>query len=127
MNELAQNIQFPGGTLISGSWTPGSVSITGPADPRLNSLGALVTRLIPYAILFAGIAMLLMIIFAGFQLLTGASDPKQIESGKKRLTYGIAGFFVVFLAFWIVQFIGIVFGISEFACVFGNFGGLTCQ
>lgn len=125
MKELAQAVNLPGGNAATGDWMAGTTTLTGPATSFTN-LGSLISRLIPYFILFAGIGTLFMILLGGFQLLTGANDPKKLEQGKQRLTYGIAGFFIVFLAFWVVQIVGIIFGISEFACVFGSFGGLTC-
>jgi Ni/Fe-hydrogenase subunit HybB-like protein len=126
MRELAQVVNLPGGYVNpTGTWVPGTSTITGPATSFTN-IASLISRLIPYFILFAGIGTLFMIIFAGYELLTGANDPKKMEQGKQRLTYGIVGFFIVFLAFWVVQIAGVIFGISEFACVFGSFGGLTC-
>jgi hypothetical protein len=103
--------------------------VTGPipnSNSQLFTIGGIVSRAIPYIILFAGVGTLLMILFGGFQLLTGATDPKQLENGKKRITYGLVGFFVVFLSFWLVQAIAIIFGIREFACVF-PVPGLTCN
>lgn len=125
MKELAQILNIPGGNAVGGEWNPGTTTIDGPAD-SLTNIASLISRLIPYFILFAGIGTLFMIILAGYELLTGANDAKKLEQGKQRLTYGLVGFFIVFLAFWGVQIIGVIFGISEFACVFGSFGGLTC-
>ncbi len=116
MRIFAQTLQFPGGE-----------SISGPDGFKITSLADLISRLIPYFILFAGIGMLLMLITGGFQLLTGGSDPKQIEMGRKRITYSIVGFIIVFLAYWFVQAAAIIFGLTEFACVFGSVGRLNCQ
>lgn len=116
MRVFAQNLVLPGGETISG-----------PEGFKITSIADLIGRLIPFFILFAGIGMLLMLIFGGFQLLMGGSDPKQIEMGKKRITYSIIGFIVIFLAYWFVQAAALIFGLTEFACVFGNIGNLTCQ
>lgn len=66
----------------------------------------------------AGLGLLLMIISAGFTLLTSAGDAKQMESGKQRLTYAIVGFLVIFVAYWGVQLAGKIFGIEEIQSVF---------
>lgn len=127
MRIFAQEIILPGGYSDNGTWKQGSNVLSGPEGFRITSLADLIGTIIPYFILFAGIGMLLMLIAGGFQLLMGGSDPKQIEMGKKRITYSIVGFIVVFIAYWLVQAFTIIFGLSEFACVFGSVGGVTCN
>ena len=114
MKLLAQSLTFPGGNA--------STTITGPigADTHLNSLGDVVTRAIPFIFLFAGVAMLLMLIFGGIGLITGANDPKKLEESKQRITWAIGGFLIVFLAFWIVQIVARMFGLTEFTAIFGG-------
>jgi hypothetical protein len=116
--KLAQVLNLPGGTIGQ----TGTTKITGIENFRYSSLGSLVSELIPYFVLFAGVGMLLMIIMAGFQILTGANNPKQLEGGQKRLTYAIVGFFIVFFAFWIVQGVAIMFNIREWRIIFGGGG-----
>lgn len=67
---------------------------------------------------FAGLGLLLIIISAGFSLLTSAGDTKKLESGKQKLTYAIVGFLVIFTAYWAVQLAGKIFGITEINSVF---------
>lgn len=67
---------------------------------------------------FAGLGLLLMIISAGFTLLTSAGDAKQMEAGKQRLTYAIVGFLVIFVAYWGVQLAGKILGVEEITSVF---------
>jgi hypothetical protein len=105
----AQTLNLPGGTSVSGP--PGLRS-------ELFTLGGITGRAIPFIILFAGVGTLMMILAGGFQLLTGANDPKQLEMGKKRITWGLAGFFIIFLAYWVVQAVGIIFGIEEWKLIF---------
>ena len=111
--QLAQNLQLPGengnGTVISG---PDGFNAG-------NTLGDVIGKTVPYLFVFSGIALLLMLIFGGFSLLTSGGDPKQLESGKQKITYSIIGFIIVFLAFWAVQLIAWIFNIQEFKCIFG--------
>lgn len=67
---------------------------------------------------FAGMGLLLMIINAGFTLLTSAGDAKKLEMGKQRLTYAIVGFLVIFVAYWAVQLAGVIFGVQEIQSTF---------
>jgi len=87
---------------------------------EINNIGDIVSRLIPYIFGIAGIALLLMIIFSGFQMLTSAGDPKALESAQKRLVNAIIGFVIIFAAYWIVQFIGKILGIEVFGTIFGQ-------
>jgi len=111
MRIFAQELCFPGDNNC----------VSGPADFRFanGSVGSVISSLIQYITVFAGIALLLMLIYGGFQLMTGSGDPKQIEMGKKRITYSIVGFLIVFFAYWGVQLIAIMFGIREWKTIFG--------
>lgn len=96
---------------------PGS-TIEYPIGFSLNSIGEIITKAIPYIFSFAGLALLLMLIMAGFDLLTSAGDAKKLEMGKQRLTYAILGILVIIVAYWIVQLAGKIFGIVEIQSVF---------
>ncbi len=87
-------------------------------DPKLNSIGGIVSAAIPFVFAFAGIGLLLMLICGGFALLTSAGDAKKLEQGKQQITYAIMGFAVIFVAYWIVQLAGKIFGIQEIQSVF---------
>lgn len=108
---LAQQLKLPGGGSVEGPLTS-----TFGAAPKL---GTILSRAIPLIFGFAGFALLLMVISAGFTLMTSAGDPKKMESGKQRLTNGIVGFLIIFVAMWVVQLAGIIFNIPEFKA----FGG----
>lgn len=59
-----------------------------------------------------------MLISAGFSFLTSAGDAKKLEKGKQQLTYAVVGFLVIFVAYWLVQIAGFVFGIEEIGTIF---------
>src|SRR3989338_507124 len=105
MKVFAQTLNFPDG------------SVTGRVS-SFNNIGSIISEAVPYVFLFAGIALLLMLISAGFTLLTSAGDAKKLDSGKQTLTYALVGFLLIFAAFWIVQLAGIIFGIEEINSIF---------
>jgi hypothetical protein len=107
---LAQNLTLPDGTSIKGP-----LSIGGSANP---SIGGILNTAIPLLFAFAGLGLLLMLIFAGYTFLTSAGDAKKMEQGKQRLTNAIVGFFIVFAAYWIVQLTGTIFGLESITTVF---------
>jgi len=71
----------------------------------------LLTKLLPYALIFAGLLLLLMLIAGGFTMLSNPTNPQAQDAGKKRITWAIAGFILLFAAYWIMQILEIVFGI----------------
>jgi len=85
-----------------------------------NSLGDIVSAIIPYIFGISGIILLLMIVFSGFQMLTSAGNPKAMEAGQKRLVNAIIGFVIIFLSYWIVKFVGQMLGIESITNIFGN-------
>jgi len=83
-----------------------------------TSISAIVAKAFPFIFALAGVGLLLMIIAAGFTLMTSAGDSKKMESGKNRLTFAIVGFLVIFTAFWVVQLLGTMFGVEPIQTMF---------
>jgi|SRR3989344_3877422 len=85
------------------------------ATPNLGgtTFGSIITTLLTYILPLAGMVLLLYLLFAGFQYLTSAGDPKKVEQAKERLTSALVGFVIVFAAYWIVQIVGTVLGLGS--------------
>jgi len=102
MKQLAQSLQI------------GSYTLEGPSGFAFASadakIGLIVEKALPYVFAFAGLGLLLMIVFAGFTMLTSAGDTKKLEAGKGRLTNGLIGFFIIFAAYWLVELLQFIFG-----------------
>lgn len=82
------------------------------------SLGTIVSAAIQAVFIFAGFALLLYMIFGGFQLMTSGGDPGKIKEGQAVITHGIVGFLIIFTAYWLVQLVGTIFGIAEIQTIF---------
>jgi len=109
MHLLAQKLTLPGNDA-----TP----IVGPLGDKTVTLGSIISTILQFALPIAGIGLLIMILSSGFTLLTSAGDAKKMEQGKQTLTYGIVGFLIIFVAYWVTQFFGTVFGITAFGQIF---------
>lgn len=72
----------------------------------------LISFLLPYLFTFAGLILFIMILWGGFEMLGGATNPKSQEAGKQRITAGIIGFLIIFAAYWLAQLLQTIFGIS---------------
>jgi hypothetical protein len=82
----------------------------------MEEVGPLISRFINIAFIAAGIILLFFFIVGGIGLISGAGgdNPEQLEKGKKAVTSALIGFVVVFAAYWIVQLIQIITGVSIF-------------
>lgn len=86
--------------------------------PDVGTVGGIVTSLVTYIFVFAGFALLLYLIFGGFQLMTAGGDPAKVKAAREFITNAVVGFFIIFVAYWVVQAVGIVFGIGEITTIF---------
>jgi hypothetical protein len=77
------------------------------------TIGGIISALLPFVFVLAGLALFLFLIIGGFQLMTSAGDPKGMESGQKKVMYAIIGFLIIFASFWLVQILQIVFGLPR--------------
>ncbi len=107
---LAQNIQLPRYSDIpnlnkfSDLFTPGT---------NYNvALGRLVSRLLTFAIIGAGLFFFIRLISAGYAYLTSLGEPAKIQSASKELLKAIVGLLIVISTFFVAQIIQIVFGIK---------------
>lgn len=86
-------------------------------DPNLT-LGEIVTQLIPYLFAGAGIVLLIYLISGGLSLMLSKGDPKLLQSAKDKISSALIGFVIVFVAYWLVQIIGNLLGITTIQNVF---------
>ncbi len=75
-------------------------------------LGDIVTDIIPHLFVFAGILMMLMVLWGGIHLMIAGGDPEGIKEGRAKITWGLVGFLVVFASYFIVQIVSAIFHIS---------------
>lgn len=94
----------------------GGATVQGPV--QFGSIGAIISKIYPIVLAFAGFGLLLMIIAAGFALLTSAGDSKKTEQAKQQLTNAIIGFIIIFGAVFIVRVVGRIFGITVVNTIF---------
>ena len=86
-----------------------------------RQVGDIISALLPYVFVLAGLLLLGLIILGGFQYLTSRGDPKAVESARGRLTGAILGFVIIFTSYWVVQIIEIIFEILVFYFFFNDF------
>ena len=78
---------------------------------QLSTPGGIISEILAYSFPIAGVILFVMLIMAGFKMLTGASNSSSMEEGKKMISTAVIGFIILFAAYWIAQLIEIIFGI----------------
>lgn len=80
---------------------------------QTQGFGNLVSILLSNAMIIAGIIILFILLFGGFSFIMGAGsgNAEQAEKGKKAITGAVAGFVVIFAAYWIIQAIEAMTGL----------------
>ena len=107
MNPLA--LKIPGYSQDIPENQTGLQKFTGkaPAD--------IVNSLVQYLFVIAGLILLFLLIFGGFELMTSAGDPEKIKKAQAKITSAIVGFLIIFLSYWIAQALGIMLGFNLLA------------
>lgn len=84
-----------------------------PADPlaaKFPTLGSIITEALKYVYVFAGLGLLLMLIWGGVTLMTAAGNADKAKSGYGMITGGLIGFLIVFVSFFVLQIVEVIFG-----------------
>lgn len=78
----------------------------------ITGVGPLVSRIIQLSFAVAGIILIILFLVGGIGIIAsaGSDNPQGVEKGKAAVTSALIGFVVVFIAYWIVQLIGIITG-----------------
>lgn len=84
-------------------------SVPGKAD---LSLGFIISELLKYIFVFAGLALLGYLIYGGFLLMTSGGEPKKVEAGKGAVTNAILGFLIIFASYWFTQIVALIFNLN---------------
>lgn len=88
----------------------------------LNFAGGTIGDVISRALLFifpiAGLILLLYLIYGGYQFMLSQGDPKALQQAKGIITMALAGFGIIFAAYWIVQLVGTILGINAVQSIF---------
>ncbi len=93
---------------LRGAFPAGSL----PSKANLT-IADIVSGIIPYLFVLAGLFLLLYLVLGGIQLMVSGGDPKKTEAAKGKITNAVIGFVIVFVSYWLVQILQIVFGLPK--------------
>lgn len=83
-----------------------------------GKIGQIISEFIKYLFPLAGILLLLYLIYGGFSLMTSGGDPKAVQGAKSKITNALVGFVIIFVAYWIVQFVASMLGLGKIGEIF---------
>lgn len=78
-----------------------------------SDLGEIISVLLPYLFVLAGLGIFGALIYSGFQLMTSGGDPKKTEQAKGCLTSAVIGGVIIFTSYWLIKIIQHLFGLGE--------------
>ena len=91
----------------------GSLSNNLPDDPtNFTSIGDVISRLLPYVYVIAGIVLLLMLISGGIGLMTSAGNPDKSKAAMGKITGGLIGFAIIFVSYFIARIAETILGVK---------------
>ncbi len=73
-------------------------------SPDLNATVQIMTKLINYFNGFVGLITVILIIYAGFLVLTGAGDDEKLKKAKSIIKYAIFGIFLLVASYALFNF-----------------------
>lgn len=109
-----QNISSPSSDLTQETLNSFNPLLTegSPVADQFRTPGSFITRAMTFAFPLAGLILFVMLIWAGFEIVAGATDKKALDSGKQRATAAVIGFMLLFTSYWFVQLLEVIFGVQ---------------
>ena len=101
---FAQNLKLPGGDIEG--------PVKGPEGQPLNTLGDIISLVLPILISISGVILFLILVWGGINIMTSSGDPEKIKSGKSKITTSLVGFALLVFSYLIVKLISNIFGIG---------------
>jgi len=84
-----------------------------PTDPTgFTDIGSIISALLPYVYVAAGLVLLLVLISGGIGLMTSAGNPDQSKAAWGKITGGLIGFLIIFVSYFIAKIVEVLFGVS---------------
>ncbi|MBI1863494.1 hypothetical protein HYS00_05255 [Candidatus Microgenomates bacterium] len=100
---LAQSIKVGDQEIQGQLKLPGGKEVT---------LGNIINVVLPFVIMLCGILLFFIFIWAGYDFMLSRGEPGKIKAARAKMTYGIVGFVLLVLSYFIVNLISYMFGVG---------------
>ncbi len=115
MNTLLAQVVADPGSGIAGKNSLGvmlKLNETQSVGGRFFAVSHFINLLLPLSFIIAGLIFLFLLIGGGFAIIASGGNAKNVEQGKNQILTAVIGFVVIFAAYWIIQIVEIVTGVS---------------
>lgn len=79
---------------------------------KFPDVGSIISQILPFVYVAAGLLLLVTLIIGGITLMTAAGDANKMKSGYGQLTAGLIGFIIIFVSYFVAQIIQIALGVK---------------
>jgi hypothetical protein len=87
--------------------------MTLPTEPtHFTDIGSIVSKLLPYIYVIAGLILLLMLVLGGIGLMTSAGNPDKSKAAMGKIKGGLIGFLIIFISYFVAKIIEVALGVS---------------
>jgi len=104
-------IFLPSGIRAQEMWCDGDNPSSGVKTAigciNASNLSTFTYQLLTWGIGFSGFVGILLIVYAGFMMLTASGDPKRVKAAQELLTAAISGIILIVLSVVILNFLGV--------------------
>jgi len=83
-----------------------------PIGKKYDDVGQIISTILPYILVVAGIILLFMLIIGGIGLMTSGGNPDKTKAGYGRITHALIGFLIIFIAYFVAQLVQVVLGVK---------------
>lgn len=93
-----------------------AVDLNNPAvNPiqKFGNIASILNLVVPLLMSGAALLFLIMLLRAGFKIITAGGDPNQISAAQKMMTFAVIGLVVIISSYTLIRIIGYVFQISD--------------
>ncbi len=96
---------------INGQPIKGPLEIPG-VSPDEITLGHIISRILSFILPIAGIILLFVLIWGGFDYMTSGGDANKIKNAQAKITTGLIGFGLLIFSYLLTKLISVIFGIQ---------------
>jgi len=76
------------------------------------TLGNILSDLLTYVYIIAGLILLILLIFGGFSLMTSGGNPDKMKLGYGKIKTALIGFLIIFVSYMVVLLVQAILGID---------------
>ncbi len=98
--------------ILAQSINVGGQAIEGPLE-GVSTLGDIVNKIVSLLIPLAGIILLFVLIWGGYDFMMSRGQPDKLKGAQAKITTGIIGFVLLIFAYAIVKILTSIFGLGE--------------